>query len=340
MNTYTPSVGKIKITVKSLRFLHRAIPLFLTSVFFVYALTYPSTMRNAVLSSLNVCAVRLIPSLFPFMVASDVFYRLGGHRYIEKAIGKGFEKVFALPKCGAGAFVLGALCGLPLGGKYAISLYENKSISKSECERLMGLCNNVGIGFVVLGIGYGTWKSIAFGQLLYITQLFSATVVGILLAKNERKHIQTASNAPETPNTEGKSFPTVIATAIGESAISVLRLCGFVIFFGVICEFVKHISLALGLPELFCVTFSAFTELTYASEQAHSLLLGDSCTASNSAKLLTFFAVGFAGISAHLQLSLFASKNRLSMRKYYVSKLLCGLLCAFTGAVVLHYFDL
>ncbi len=273
------------------------------------------------------------------MVAGEVFFAFGGHRALSKIIGKPFEKLFCISGSGAGAFILGAVCGLPLGGKYALSLYECGDISKEECERLIGICNNAGVGFVVMGIGFSLWENTSFGWLIYAVQIFSAIIAGALLSSGCKRKEKSISIAPVTQENNDPSFFSVFSSAVASSAINMLKLCGFVVFFGAVCEFMRHGAQALDLPALFSVTLSAFTEITFAAAQAHEFFLTGSYASLHGAKILTFFAIGFSGLSAHMQLSAFASRQEICMRKYYLTKLLCGLICALTGAIILHYFS-
>ncbi len=341
MNTYIPQTKKVRFLFANIEkpFMQSGLPLLLTALFLFSALAFPATVRLSVISSLNMCAFTLIPSLFPFMVAGELFFSLGAHKIIGKAVGKPFEKIFGISGAGAGAFLLGAVCGLPLGGKYALTLYKNGEITKDECQILMGLCNNAGMGFVVMGIGYTLWNSRAFGWLLYVCQIFAAIVTGFIFSKQYKDKKKSFCNAPATEKSEKKGFASVFTDSVGTSVINMLKLCGFVVFFGAVSAFLKQGCAAAHLPELFFVTLASFTEITFAAAEARSFFLSNPVLASASAKILTFFSVGFAGMSAHMQTAAFACKEGIRMKKYYTVKLICGIICALTGAIILHYFS-
>ncbi len=341
MNTYAAKNNKACRTLCHADKIKKssALPLLLTVLFLISALAFPSTVRSSVTDALNLCALTLVPSLFPFMVLGEIFFALGGHRPLARLFGKPFKRLFGIQGGGAGAFLLGAVCGLPLGAKYAVILYKNSEISKEECELLMGISNNAGMGFAVMGIGYTMWGSTAFGWLLYICQIIGASAAGILLSQNLKTEEKMRCIAPVTVQSTKKSFGSVLSEAVSSSAVNMLKLCGFVVTFGAISAFIEQACNALALPRLFFVTLSSFTEISFAAAKAHQFFLTGSASALHGAKILTFFAVGFAGMSVHAQTSSFAYSEGISMKKYYLAKLLCGLICALTGAVVLHYFD-
>ncbi len=336
MNTYIP-LKKEKKTVKAEKICagrDKATPFFmLCLMFFVFLLAFPDIARKAVLHALEICASTLIPVLFPFMVISDIMLYLGLDKVSGRIFGKPFKKIFGISENGTSAFILGCVCGLPLGGKYAVSLYKNGKISKNECERLIGISSNAGLGFVVIGVGKGIWGSSLFGVAVYLCQIVAAIICGALLFR-PKNHV---SIAPVAADFENKPFSAIITDAVCTSAVAMLKVCGFVIFFASVSAFLSELCRLFYLPPLFFATLSAFTEISFSCVTLHDFFLSGSVAGVNCAKLLTFFAVGYAGFSAHLQLASFAIDSDVSMRKYHLMKLLQGVVCAFMGAIVLRF---
>ena len=60
---------------------------------------------------------------------------------------------------------------------------------------------------------------------------------------------------------------------------------------------------------------------------------------SYTAYVLTFFAIGFSGLSTHAQVASFAIPNGLSMKCYYKTKALVGLLNALFGVTISLLWD-
>ena len=304
-----------------------------TLTFFALLLAFPDIARGSVMTSLTACFAKLIPSLFPFMVAGDLFFSLGAGEMIGKRLGKPFRKLFGISENGVSAFLLGAVCGLPLGAKYALSLYKSGSISRSDCERLMGISTNSGPGFVVAGIGLSLYGSVRLGWILYLCQIGASVISGILLRGRKGSVII----APTTHKTRRKPLSVLITEAVSSSVINILKICGFVVFFGVLTEFIVSACAFLSLPALLTATLSAFTELTSACEILHVFSLSNTSLTLHSAHILTFFAVGFSGMCAHLQTASLTDGHSVSMRTYYLTKLLSGIICALLGASALHF---
>ena len=157
---------------------------------FVLSLLYPDRITHSVISGLDLCYKVIIPSVFPFLVLSDLIYSTCDFSS-TKSIGTVFEMLFKINRRGLLSFALGLCCGFTLGVKSCVESYQSGDISKSEAERLIGFCNNTGPAFIVCGIGLGLRKSLKDGVILYLAMVLSAVMVGIIFSigeKNESFH--------------------------------------------------------------------------------------------------------------------------------------------------------
>ena len=310
-----------------------ALPLLLAAVFFIALVAFPVPSGKAVSASLKTCAERLIPTLFPFAVASELLVGLRFSEITGRLLGRPFSRFFGISECGAAAFVIGSLCGLPLGGRYAVSLYKSGALTASECEKLMALSTNAGIGFTVIGIGYSLWGSLALGWLIYGAQILASVAVGVTLFRPKK----SLSIAPVNAETYQKPFSKLVVDAVSSSALNMLNVCAFAVFFSTLSAIVANLCTQLSLPPLLGATFGAFSEIASGCRDLHAFALSNAPVNESSALLLTFFAVGFSGFSVHAQMLSLCDGIDLKMKKYFLSKLASGIVCALTGAIVLHF---
>lgn len=314
-------------------------------LFFVSLLTFPDIARKAVIASLISCAEKIVPVLFPFAVIGALLTSIGTSIAPVKPIRVVFEKIFGISGDGVGAFVFGSAFGLPLGGKYALSLYERDRISRNECERLMGISMNPGIGFTVIGIGYTMWGSARLGRLLYLCQLISAIAVGILFKKGQRSGLSRSANIKNAKkdcliapiNTQTKNIPLskLFADAVKEGLSATLTVCAFTVFFSVITELASALFALLSLPKLVSLTFACFAELSCACRALFQSSSSIAPVNAQTVKILLFFAFGFSGISAHMQLFAFCAGSDIRISTYLKMKLLQGIMCATLGSLFL-----
>lgn len=303
-----------------------------------YLLTHPSLSFTAINNALIFCFKTLIPSLFPFMIAGEVLILSGFPLICDKYLGKLFNRVFGISGKGAAAFIIGAFCGFPVGAKTAVMLYTSGEVDKKEAERLSGICNNGGIGFLISGIGIGIWQSPAFGIALYFSQLISAAIAGILLFGTRKKTFASSSiNCKDTSPEKTFSVSETVSTAISTAVLSMLRITGFVVFFEVLLSALSSILSYVGAGLLSTCLLSAFTEITAGAKALKLLSTIPSYSWSLLAKILTFTISAWGGLSVYMQFCAFAFPSGISTRSYLKSKLTQSLICTLIGTLLVLF---
>ncbi len=232
----------------------------------------------------------------------------------------------------ASAFLLGALCGFPIGGKTALSYYESGEFEKGEAELISAACNNAGAGFVIAGIGSAMWQDTGFGVALYAVQLISAIMtayalkpffIGALSAPKARDNVKKTSSEA--------SVSDIISHAVPNAVTTMLKVCGFVVLFELLLSlvpiFIKSQAATLIASVLLEITSGVSALLRLSVEPANELL----------AKIGTFFAVGFGGLSVYMQFLSFVGKRELSTGRYIIFKLIQAVICSAIGAFLLFF---
>jgi hypothetical protein len=82
---------------------------------------------------LSLCARTVIPSLFPFMVVSEMLVASGAGEALGRLFARLMRRVFGLSGAGASALFLGSMCGFPVGARTAVALLDQGAISKAVC---------------------------------------------------------------------------------------------------------------------------------------------------------------------------------------------------------------
>ena len=283
---------------------------------------------------LLLCARSVIPSLFPFMVLSELIVSGGIGESIIRRIGKPFCRLFGISESGCCAVLLGMLCGFPIGARSVIAAYKKGAMTKEEAERVLAFSNNPSSAFLISAVGVSLWESRAFGVALYATVLLTSCLTGILLrllhkAKYGTRMCESISWHSETRRLKGaKLFTEAIKSASG----GMLLVCAYVIFFSTL---VGTLNLVLGTLKaplwlstlLFCV-FELSSGVSQASAIDPPLL----------AALLCAFSAGWSGLSVHCQILSVCDGTGLSLRPYFLSKMLQGILAMLLFAILLYFF--
>lgn len=285
----------------------------------------PSKATEAASYAVNLCLNVAIPSLFPFFVASSVFVLMGYAGYLSRFFSPFMQRAFNTSGAGAAAVVMGFVSGYPVGAATVSSLYKNGEISKTEAERLLAFTNNSGPIFVIGALGTGILASKNIGFMLYISHILSALAVGFVF-KHYKKNSELASFClPSGRGEEKKSLCSALAEGINSSVQTMLKVCGFIILFSVVCAFIPSGGARGFVYSLFEITGGL--NLLAQSKLDKEVLL---CFVS--------FFLGFSGLSVFCQVKGITSEVGLGIKTYFFGKLLQGIFSVFITKILLKYF--
>ena len=285
---------------------------------FVLVLTFieSQTVIEAMSQGLRVCTEALIPSLFPFMVLSELLMDSGAPELLCRVFGKAFERVFGIRREGAAAFLLGITLGFPIGAKSALSLYQSGRISRSELEHLMCFCNGPSPAFLISAVGVSLFGSQRLGFLFYGADILAATVIGIASRvffdhKGDIPAAIAATNEKKRQKSPGAIRS--LCSAVRSSALSMLYICAFITFFSVLIGVISSYMQALGAPKILLSLTLGFFEMTSGVTAASSLTPG-------AALLCVAAIIGWSGLSVHFQLVSLCDESELSFFSYFAAK--------------------
>lgn len=314
------------------------------SLFLTAYLTVSSqTVKRSVSASLVFCAETLVPSLFPFMIASSLLVACGFGQVCARVFAKPFGALFGSSGAGAGAFLLGSVAGFPIGAKNVCELKENGVCTASEAEALLGLCSNPGVGSCVAFIGVSMWGSAAFGVQVWVIALVSSVISGMLCKRDDA--VISRDIGLSLPDADGgyTVFGTVIGAITGAVG-AMLSVCGSVVFFEligtVIASIIGMIVGGEGMAfDVITTSVAAFLEFSSGTVMIARLFggVGGSCVGGGLAALgrvMTVAAVAWSGVSVHAQVAALAVPCGVKMSGYYRVKALTATIATLISAVL------
>ncbi|MBQ9657614.1 MAG: sporulation integral membrane protein YlbJ [Clostridia bacterium] len=295
-------------------------------------------------NGLALFANSVIPSLFPFFVATELL----SYTNITKILGKFFNRfmkpLFNVRGEGSFALIMGILSGYPVGAKIVCDLRKNNICSKEECERLLSFTNNSGPLFIIATVGVSLFGSSAIGFLLLITHILSSLTVGFLF--RFWKYNKTSSNVSLSTNSSSlktkvsfSKLGEIISNSINNSISTLLTIGGFVVLFSVIISIIQNSNIL------------SFVEVFIPSKFTSPLILGlleitngiSLVTAIPVKKLsitiiMVAFLLGFGGFSVLLQVWSIVSKSDLSLKPYFLGKCFQACFAAFYTYIFIYVF--
>lgn len=280
---------------------------------------------------LTLCATTVIPSLFPFMVISELLVSSGAGEAFGRLCSGVMRRIFGLSGAGASAVFLGSMCGFPVGARTAVALLDKNAISKSECEHLLTFVNNPSSAFLITAVGVSLYGNRKLGIALYGVVLGCGLAVGLLARPLLRKG-GSPSEHPHFPSGLHIGGAETFTGAISSAATGMLTVCAYVIFFSAVtgalsCAVMGH----GGTAEMGYTLLCGLLEMTGGIGQAATLANG------RLGLILTASFAGWSGLSVHCQVMALCGGRGLSFKPYLLAKAVQGVLCGFVTAVLLYW---
>jgi hypothetical protein len=259
---------------------------------------FSSQARQGALYGLKMCEEAVIPSLLCVLVFANTLINSGGRRIFTVLFGSLCKRILRLPKCCAGAVVLGLCAGFPAGAMLTHSLYEKELIDTKIAARLMRFNFSGGLAFIITAVGSVSRGSIKTGLLLFLSNTLAALLFGGVCAPFYEK--------PEDKKADdtGVPFADAMTSAVQKTAESLLLMTAYIVLFCAISGIIKPPSELLPLLEI----------------------TAGVCGKSYIANPLCAFYLAFGGICIHLQLVGFLRDMGVKYRSFLFGRLSCGAL--------------
>lgn len=302
--------------------------------FTIFLITFSKSNLAAAKAGLNLWATSVLPSLFPFFIATELL----GYTKIISYLGKLFHKimrpVFNVPGEGIFALLMGIISGYPVGAKIVADLKRQGICNSIECERLISFTNNSGPLFILGTVGIMLFHSASIGIYLLISHIISSILVGICFRwwkRREEKKLYTEFRSVEKiQKLSFSNLGDILSRSISSSINSILIVGGFVVLFSVVCSILENTKILILLSCIFAPFFEMFKIPSY---YLHSIFTGiveltnglkalSSFGISNISIYICSFLLGFGGISIMLQVLSIISKENISIKPYIIGKLL------------------
>lgn len=290
----------------------------------IIILSRPDAAFQYAYEGLSQWAVKMVPTLFPFMMISSIMVYSGADLALGQMLNCILKRIYRYSSYGLYAIFMGFFCGFPMGAKVVSDLYENQKLNKSEAETLLAFCNNIGPAYfmgIIIPIlhtcGYHHTLPFLFG--MYGIPAIYGIFIGYFTAARNLK----TKNMPETNaysfdfNQNTMEMPKIsLAAALKKSCMdntqSLIILGGYITFTNAFRILLDFIPLSTSSKNI----LSSFLEIIGGVQAIYTT------TIPSAQKIFWIMtALCFGGISCILQTSSFLEKAGLSITRYLKHKL-------------------
>ena len=325
---------------------------FLLIIFTICLVIFSNTNLYAAKSGLLLWANSIVPTLFPFFVATELLLHTNIVNFLGRLLNYFMRPIFNVDGKGSFCFIMGLISGYPIGAKIACEFRKQNICSKIECERLLSFTNNSGPLFIVGTVGISMFGNTSIGLLLLITHILACITVGIIFRfwKNKSQHNNRSFNYTNSASNNTVTFSNlgnVLSESINSSIQSILLIGGFVVIFSSIIS----ILTTSGILHNLSILLLPFFNFLHIDTQFITPLLTGFLEITNGIKnisiikikhisvniIITAFLLGFGGISVLLQVWSIISKSNLSIKPYILGKLLHGTIAALYTFLALNF---
>lgn len=302
------------------------------SLLIIQIILTPKLCIDSALSGARLFFNKVFPSLFPFLILTNVMMCYDGVKIYSKLMGSALCKPLRLPKQCTFVLIVSVLCGYPLGAKYACDLYESGKIDGATFQRLLNIATNASPLFVIGAVGTSMLDSPYLGYLLLLSNTLSCIAMGLLIPTRENAFINRAIAEPYVNNKENKNIGNILKESLDNSIKTTLSIGSFVVIFSVIIRIIKSniifdiaiakISTILGFSKNIIEGF-----ILGLIEMTNGCYLISSTSMSMYYKFIIIsFLLSFSGFSIISQVYSFTYKYNVSTSRYIKLKFVQGVL--------------
>ncbi len=276
-----------------------------------FLLCFSGEARQGAAEGLALAQNTVVPSLLPLLIIMLLIMKSGGGKLGARLIGNPFSRIFRLPAIAAPAVLFGMLGGYPTGALLTKELFERDDIDAAQARALLAFNFCGGCGFIITAVGAATLGSVKSGVILWLSNVLSALLVGVLGSFKREYRLEPALELCAEENAGD-----ALISAVDSAMRSVLNITAFI------------------------VLFSAFTGVFSANPYVSPLLEITSgiCGGRRFPLPLASAYLAFGGLCIHLQLLPIIGSVKLKYPLFLFFRVLCAAFSFFITKCLLLIF--
>lgn len=295
---------------------------------FAFMLLFPKDVFNGASKGLLLWFHTVFPTLFPFLIITNLLMSTNCIRLIARLFGPLLNKIFRVSPNGSFAIIAGFLCGYPMGAKISADLTHTKQISPQEGAYLLSFCNNTSPVFIFNFVVWKHWEKRTDDSVHPDPD--SCAHSGQLFTRRTYLKGKQAFQAPDSGWQKNTFWSfDILDHCIMDSFEAITKVGGYMILFSVL----------IALSENLASCFPAVQILLPVLEITNGIqLIGMSAVSFPVKYILALSLTAFGGICAAAQTQCMIQKAGFSIFSYITQKLATTLVTSLLGILYLLCF--
>jgi sporulation integral membrane protein YlbJ len=277
---------------------------------------------NTIIYSINLFKNRILPSLLPFFIVSDLLINYGFIEFTSN-IFKPIMKLFKLNSNCSFILVMSMISGFPSSAKYTKDLYDKKLINDIEATKILTFTHFSNPLFILGFISLLLNKKI--GLFILIIHYLTNFIIGFIF----RNIIKTDINKNKIDENISKSFSNVLSSSIINSFNTLFLILGTMIVFLVLTNLINEY---IALNPLLKGILNGILEMTGGINTISNLNISLKLKSTLIGMILSF-----GGLSVHMQVKSVIADTNIKYQPYLIARLLHS---SITGILIYFLFDI
>jgi len=286
---------------------------------------------NSVLDGIQLWFYNVMPSLFPFMIFSNILLQLNAAYILQRLFNKVMNKLFNISGSGILALVMGYLSGYPLGSKLVCDLRKQDVISIKESYKLLAMCSTTGPAFIIGIVSIQMFDNASIVPVLLVSNYLGGFLNALLLRNLYKEKLSLNSYK----RSENKSFSVILNSSIVDSIQNIIKIGGYMVFFNILIYYLD----ATNILDIFTNFFTNYLNTLHLSDELikgsfygiFEITLGiniiSKCTDPLIVKVaITAFVIAWSGLSIHMQTNSFLMETGIDYLRFLFGKVTQSLL--------------
>lgn len=204
----------------------------LTAAIYTYSVIKTGQISDDIRQCIQRCINVIIPSLFIYMVLASVIIGTGIYRFLFLPLVPVSKYVFRLPSSLFFVFVMGNICGYPIGASLIEEMYQKGEIDKKTANTMLAISYGGGPSFLIGMVGIALYNSETAGLIVFISCISANAVLAVILNRITKPSV-----------IDTKSFLTKpdIISIISSSAKNIFKICAVIVSFSIVCTLLNDI---------------------------------------------------------------------------------------------------